>query len=87
MKILQTIDSSLRSQLRFERSLVEGSQPSGNSVSPAPTHQNPLIYNALQVFRCCSPRPYEGNVFLHIFPKQRMDVGSIPVAISNAVLS
>jgi len=32
-----------------------------------------------------SPRPLAGNGFLHMFPKQRMDVGSIPVAISNTV--
>ena len=32
-----------------------------------------------------SPHPLVGNPFLHVFPKQRMDVGSIPVAISNTM--
>jgi len=67
--------------------MVEGSPPSGNSVSQAPTHQKSFIYNTLRASNCRSPRPYTGNVFLHIFPKQRMDAGSIPAAISNAVLS
>ena len=66
--------------------MVEGSPPSGNSVSPAPTHQKPFIYNTLRASGCRSPRPYAGNVFLHIFPKQRMDVGSIPTAIKCGVV-
>jgi len=66
---------------------LEGSPPYGNSVSPAPTHQKSFMYNALRASDCRSPRPAAVNVFLYIFPEQRMDVGSIPAAISNAVLS
>jgi hypothetical protein len=52
---------------------------------PNANTSKPFIYNALRASDCRSPRPAAGNVFLHIFPKQRTDVGLIPTAISNAV--
>jgi len=36
------------------RSVVEDSPPSGNPVSPAPTHQKSIIYNALRASKCRS---------------------------------
>jgi len=54
--------------------------------SPQRQHiKNPLVTMRYEFARRHSSRPAAGNVFLHIFPKQRMDAGSIPTAISLAM--
>ena len=55
--------------------------------SPQRQHIKSTLFTTLWEFPIVVLRVPAGNVFLHIFPKQRMDVSSIPVAISNAVLS
>jgi hypothetical protein len=42
-------------------------------------------HHVFRIFTRHSPRPLAGNAFLHIFPKQRMDAGSIPSGIPGDV--
>jgi len=51
------------------RSVVEDSPPSGNPVSPAPTHQKSIIYNALRASKCPFSASLRGKCFSPHFPQ------------------
>lgn len=67
--------------------MVEGFPPSSKSVSHALIHHKSFDYNALQNFKPPFSASPAGNAFLHIFPKQRTDAGSIPICVPLDVLT
>jgi hypothetical protein len=61
--------------------MVEGFPSSRKSVSKAVIHRKPFYYKILRCIKAPFSASLAGNPFLHIFPKQRMDAGSIPICM------